>query len=86
VHDVPLLHVREAANVEDDEALRSQLLRDRVRRQVADAEAGDHRLLERLGARDLEGDPHRVEMRPEGFLHAEPGVGAALADDEGLAQ
>ena len=58
-----LLHLRKAAHVEDDEALRAQLLRDRVRREEADAEAGHHRLLQRLGARDLERHLDLVELR-----------------------
>src|SRR4051812_14927846 len=86
VHDVPALHPREAAHVEDDEAARPQLLADGVGRRLADADPGHAGLLQRLGARDLERYLELLEMRPDRLLHALPRVRALLPDDERLAQ
>ena len=85
LHQVPVERQRKAGHVQRHQAAVAQLAADRVARQEGHAHAGDHRLLDGLGALDLERDVQLVAVAAQRIGHRMARVRSGLAHDEGLA-
>ena len=85
VHQIPVQQGRKALHVEHHQVAGQQIQADGVGGEERNPEAGDHRLLDGLGAVDLHGDVEAGELPTEHLAHRIPGVGSRFALHEALA-
>ena len=86
MNDVPVEHHGKALHIENDQRAEATLERDGVRRQKADAHAGDHRLLDRLRALQFHRDTDFGKPAAETLGHRSARVRPPFTDQERLAQ